>query len=82
MIICVGLVFLEMATGISYHRKSFQTEVDDNFCERSSLGGNDNEPVREILRMIFNPTPEEDVATIESLLDHPYFQVVVFRLPH
>lgn len=67
-----------MATGISYHRKSFQTEVDDNFCERTSLAGKENEPVREILRLIFNPTPEEDLATIESLLDHPYFQVLYF----
>jgi hypothetical protein len=64
-----------MATGMSYHRKSFQTEVDDNFCERSSLSGKENEPVREILRLIFNPNPEEDLATIESLLLHPFFQV-------
>jgi hypothetical protein len=60
---------------MSYHRKSFQTEVDDNFCERSSLSGKENEPVREILRSIFNPNPDEDLATIESLLQHPLFQV-------
>jgi hypothetical protein len=80
-VLLFGLVLLEMATGISIHRNSFQTEVDDHFCERVALGGSDNEPVRDILRMIFNPSPEEEIATIESLLLHPYFQVSTSPLP-
>jgi hypothetical protein len=76
-VLLFGLVLLEMATGISYHRNSFQTEVDDNFCERVALAGSDNEAVRDILQRIFNPSPDEDVATVESLLSHPYFQVSI-----
>lgn len=64
-----------MTTGISYHRKTFQSEIDDNFCERPSLNGQDNQPVREIIRVIFNPNFDEDLMTIEALLSNPYFQV-------
>lgn len=67
-----------MATGISYHRKTFQTEIDDNFCERPSLNGQDNQPIREIIRTIFNPNPDEEIVTIEALLSNPYFQVILF----
>ena len=64
-----------MGTGISYHRKTFQTEIDDNFSDRPSLNGQENQTIREIIRTIFNPKPDEELITIEALLFHPYFQV-------
>lgn len=70
-----------MVTGVSYHRKSFQSEIDDNFCERPSLSGQDNGPVREIIRTIFNPNPDEELVTIETLLSNPYFQVLTSSHP-
>ncbi|CAE7668395.1 unnamed protein product, partial [Symbiodinium microadriaticum] len=64
-----GMLLLEMATGSTYHKMSFITEVEDEFCERQGLSGPDGSVIREILCSIFITCD----ATVDSLLANPFF---------
>ena len=66
-----GMLLLEMATGSTYHKMSFITEVEDEFCERQGLSGPDGSVIREILCSIFITCD----ATVDSLLANPFFGV-------